>query len=113
MTSMNGKYIFISSKVIVRKPDKSLLFCFNSHYCSFISLRQESIELQLVLLLDDYKNSWMYKITYKTPQGLLSTTFLVDVFFRTDHDQEEEEKKSIFVKIPLTGEAGKNFKQAT
>ena len=46
-------------------------------------------------------------------QGLLSTTFLVDIFFRTKEteNEEEEEKKSVFVKIPLTGEAGKNFKQ--
>merc|ERR1711892_637776 len=42
-------------------------------------------------------------------QGLLSTTFIVDVYFQ--EGDEEEEKKSIFVKIPLIGEASKNFKQ--
>merc|ERR1712106_977226 len=42
-------------------------------------------------------------------QGLLSTTFIVDVFFQ--EEEGDEEKKSIFVKIPLIGEASKNFKQ--
>merc|ERR1711892_860325 len=42
-------------------------------------------------------------------QGLLSTTFIVDVFFQ--EEKGDEEKKSIFVKIPLIGEASKNFKQ--
>ena len=42
-------------------------------------------------------------------QGLLSTTFLVDIFFKEDGG--EEEKKCVFVKVPLTGEASKNFKQ--
>ena len=45
-------------------------------------------------------------------QGLLSTTYLVEIFFHTANGEEEgEEKKSVFVKVPLTGEAGKNFKQ--
>ena len=37
----------------------------------------------------------------------------MDIFFRTKETEheEEEEKKSVFVKVPLTGEAGKNFKQ--
>ena len=34
----------------------------------------------------------------------------MEIFFHTANG-EEEEKKSVFVKIPLTGEAGKNFKQ--
>merc|ERR1712106_447644 len=42
-------------------------------------------------------------------QGLLSTTFIVGVFFQ--EEEGDEEKKSIFVKIPLIGEASKNFKQ--
>ena len=77
------------------------------------------------------------------PQGLLSTTYLVEIYFHTtsgggegvleeeerksggedvlveeerksgggENVLEEEEKKSVFVKIPLTGDAGKNFKQ--
>ena len=50
------------------------------------------------------------------PQGLLSTTYLVEIYFHTTSGGgegvlEEEEKKSVFVKIPLTGDAGKNFKQ--
>ena len=49
-------------------------------------------------------------------QGLLSTTYLVEIYFHTtsvggEGVSEEEEKKSVFVKIPLTGDAGKNFKQ--
>ena len=44
-------------------------------------------------------------------QGLLSTTFMVDVFFTEDGN--EEEKKSIFVKVPLTGDSSKNFKQVS
>ena len=63
-------------------------------------------------------------------QGLLSTTYLVEIYFHTtsgggegvleeeerksgggENVLEEEEKKSVFVKIPLTGDAGKNFKQ--
>ena len=44
-------------------------------------------------------------------QGLLSTTFMVDVFFIEDGN--EEEKKSIFVKVPLTGDSSKNFKQVS
>ena len=49
-------------------------------------------------------------------QGLLSTTYLVEIYFHTTSGGgegvlEEEEKKSVFVKIPLTGDAGKNFKQ--
>ena len=36
----------------------------------------------------------------------------MEIFFHTANgDGDEEEKKSVFVKIPLTGEAGKNFKQ--
>ena len=35
----------------------------------------------------------------------------MEIVFRTDETEEEEEKKNVFVKIPLTGEAGKNFKQ--
>ena len=36
----------------------------------------------------------------------------MEIFFRTaSNGENEEEKKSVFVKIPLTGEAGKNFKQ--
>ena len=62
------------------------------------------------------------------PQGLLSTTYLVEIHFHTTSgggegvleeeektsagtDILEEERKSVFVKIPLTGDAGKNFKQ--
>ena len=77
-------------------------------------------------------------------QGLLSTTYLVEIYFHTtsggredvleekerkssgregvleeeerksgggENALEEEERKSVFVKIPLTGDAGKNFKQ--
>ena len=63
-------------------------------------------------------------------QGLLSTTYLVEIYFHTTSGGredvleekerkssgregvlEEEERKSVFVKIPLTGDAGKNFKQ--
>ena len=40
----------------------------------------------------------------------MSTTFIVDVYFSED-GKEEEEKKSIFVKVPLTGDSSKNFKQ--
>ena len=35
-------------------------------------------------------------------QGLLSTTFVVDVLFRSGSDGEEE-TKSLFVKVPLRG----------
>ena len=35
----------------------------------------------------------------------------MEIFFHTANGEDEEEKKSVFVKIPLTGEAGKNFKQ--
>ena len=42
----------------------------------------------------------------------MSTTFIVDVYFSED-GKEEEEKKSIFVKVPLTGDSSKNFKQVS
>ena len=41
----------------------------------------------------------------------MSTTFIVDVLF--SEDGNEEEKKSIFVKVPLTGDSSKNFKQVS
>ena len=44
-------------------------------------------------------------------QGLLSTTFVADVYYVEDGNDSEVEKKSIFVKVPLTGDASKNFKQ--
>ena len=36
---------------------------------------------------------------------------MVDVFF--SEDGHEDEKKSIFVKVPLTGDSSKNFKQVS
>ena len=39
----------------------------------------------------------------------------MEIWLRTGENgetgEDEDEKKSVFVKIPLTGEAGKNFKQ--
>ena len=35
----------------------------------------------------------------------------MDVFYKEDGNESEEEKKSIFVKVPLMGDASKNFKQ--
>jgi hypothetical protein len=35
-------------------------------------------------------------------QGLLSTTFVVDVIYRAG-GEEEDQKKSLFVKVPLRG----------
>ena len=72
---------------------------------------------------------FQYYIHKLMSQGLLSTTYLVEIYFHTtsgggegvlEEEEktsagtdilEEEEKKSVFVKIPLTGDAGKNFKQ--
>ena len=59
---------------------------------------------------------FQYYIHKLMSQGLLSTTYLVEIYFHTTSGGgegvlEEEEKKSVFVKIPLTGDAGKNFKQ--
>ena len=58
----------------------------------------------------------LLKLNKLMSQGLLSTTYLVEIYFHTtsgggEDVLEEEEKKSVFVKIPLTGDAGKNFKQ--
>ena len=36
---------------------------------------------------------------------------MVDVFF--SEDGHEDEKKSLFVKVPLTGDSSKNFKQVS
>jgi len=41
-------------------------------------------------------------------QGLLSTTYIVDIDFTVDN--EDLQKKSIFVKVPLTGPSAQNFK---
>merc|ERR1711892_298310 len=59
--------------------------------------------------VDKIKISWVEALL-NGEQGLLSTTFIVDVFFQ-EEEEGDEEKKSIFVKIPLIGEASKNFKQ--
>ena len=68
----------------------------------------------LALLVPPYLGLSIYSHPpiFDLHQGLLSTTYLVEIFFHTANgDGDEEEKKSVFVKIPLTGEAGKNFKQ--
>ena len=68
----------------------------------------------LALLVPPYLDFSIYSYPpiFDLHQGLLSTTYLVEIFFHTaNEDGDEEEKKSVFVKIPLTGEAGKNFKQ--
>ena len=41
-------------------------------------------------------------------QGQLSTTYIVDVKYLVDKTEEEE--KSIFVKVPLSGPAAQNFR---
>jgi hypothetical protein len=46
------------------------------------------------------------------PQGLLSTTYQVDVLFSGGKDGAEE-KKSIFVKVPLTGPRAQDYKEVT
>lgn len=40
---------------------------------------------------------------------MLSTTYIVDVYY--EEEGKEDGEKSIFVKVPLTGEASKDFKQ--
>ena len=40
---------------------------------------------------------------------MLSTTYIVDVYY--EEEGKENVKKSIFVKVPLMGEASKDFKQ--
>ena len=40
---------------------------------------------------------------------MLSTTYIVDVYY--EEEGKENVKKSIFVKVPLTGDASKDFKQ--
>ena len=40
---------------------------------------------------------------------MLSTTYIVDVYY--EEEGKENVKKSIFVKVPLMGDASKDFKQ--
>eukprot|EP00091_Calanus_sinicus_P024535 TRINITY_DN8859_c0_g1_i1.p1 TRINITY_DN8859_c0_g1~~TRINITY_DN8859_c0_g1_i1.p1 ORF type:complete len:144 (-),score=27.67 TRINITY_DN8859_c0_g1_i1:9-440(-) len=41
-------------------------------------------------------------------QGLLSTTYIIDIDFTVDN--KDEQRKSIFLKVPLTGPSAQNFK---
>ena len=77
-------------------------------FCPMCEIMKYMIECSILLFIGLFQK-FTCLILFFSFQGLLSTTYIIDIVYRVENGQEQQ--KSIFLKVPLNGKAFRSFRE--